>query len=211
MNHVESITLIVKLNLKLQISKNCAPFTSCISRINNTQIDDAQYIDVVIPTYNLKEYSDNYSKNIWSIFQYCRGVTVVDNKRDVTDFTEAIVTDSFNLKEKLTGRIGDNGTKNVEIMVPLKNMSDLWRTLETVLVNCEVTLDLSWSESYVLVATNAAQATKFSTADKKLYLPAVTLSTQDNAKVLERLKSGFKRKIDWNKYQTKVSTERVNW
>ena len=210
MNHVESITLIVKLNLKLQMFKNCAPFTSCISRINNIQIDDAQYIDVVIPTYNLKEYSDNYSKNIWSIFQYCRGVTVVDNKRDVTDFTEAIVTNSFNLKEKLTGRIGDNGTKNVEIMVPLKSMSDLWRTLEMVLVNCEVTLDLSWSESYVLVATNAAQATIFSTADTKLYLSAVTLSTQDNAKVLERLKSGFERKIDWNKYQTKVSTERVN-
>ena len=186
-------------------------FTSCLSRINNTQIDDAQYTDVVIPIYSLKEYSDNYSKKIWSIFQYCWGVMVVDNKGDVTDFTEAIVIDSFNLKEKLTGQTGDNGTKNVEIMVPLKNMSDLWRTLGMVLVNCEVTLDLSWSESYVLVATNEAQATKFSTADKKLYLPAVTLSTQDNAKVLERLKSGFKRKIDWNKYQTKVSTERVNW
>ena len=79
------------------------------------------------------------------------------------------------------------------------------------LVNCEVTFDLNWSESCVLVATNAAQATKFSTTDTKVCLPAVTLSTQDNSKVLERLKSGFKRKIDWNKHQTKVSTERVNW
>ena len=89
-------------------------------------------------------------------------------------------------------------------------MIDLWRTLEMLLVNCEVTLDLSWSESYVLVATNAAQATTFSTTDTKLYLPAVTLSTQDNAKMLEWLKCGFVRKIDWNKYHTKVSTERVN-
>ena len=179
------------------------PFTSCLSRINNTQIDDAQYIDVVIPIYNLKEYSDNYSKKIWSIFQYCRGATVVDNKGDLTDFTEDIVIDSFNLKEKLTAQTGDNGTKNVEIMVPLKNISDLWRTLEMVLVNCDVTLDLSWSQSYVLVATNAAQATAFSTADTKLYLPAVALSTQDNAKVLERLKSGFKRKIDWKNIKQK--------
>ena len=84
--------------------KNCAPFTSCISRINNTQIDDAQYIDAVIPIYNLKEYIDNYLKNIWSIFQYYRDVMVVDNKRDVTDFTEAIVNGSFNVKEKLTGQ-----------------------------------------------------------------------------------------------------------
>ena len=121
---------------------------------------------------------------------------VVDNKRDATDFT---VNDSFNLKEKLIDQTGDNGTQNVEIMVPLKNMIDLWRTLEMLLVNCDVTLDLSWS-----------QTTTFSITDRKLYLPAVTLSTQDNAKVLERLKYGFKRKIDWNKYHTKVSTERVN-
>ena len=107
---------------------------------------------------------------------------VVDNKREVTDF---IVNDSFNLKEKLIGQTGDNGTQNVEIMVPLKNMIELWRTLEMLLVNCDVTLDLSWS-----------QATTFSITDTKLYLPAVTLSTQDNAKVLERLKYGFKRKID---------------
>ena len=54
--------------------------------------------------------------------QYCRDVPVVDNKGDYTDFTEAIATDSFNLKDKLTGQTGDNGTENVEIMVPLKNM-----------------------------------------------------------------------------------------
>ena len=105
-------------------------FTSCLSTINNTQIDDAQYIDVVIPIYNLKEYSDNYSKKIWSIFQYCWGVMVVDNKGGVTDFTEAIVIDSFNLKEKLTGQTGDNGTKNVEIMVPAKYLCNFGRFLK---------------------------------------------------------------------------------
>ena len=79
------------------------------------------------------------------------------------------------------------------------------------LINCEITLDLNWSENCVIVATNvAAQATTFSITDTKLYVPVVTLSTQENAKLLEKLKSGFKRTVNWNKYQTKVSIERIN-
>ena len=51
------------------IFKNCAPFTNCISKINNTQIDNAEYIDIVLPMYNLIEYSDNYSKTSGSLWQ----------------------------------------------------------------------------------------------------------------------------------------------
>ena len=80
--------------------RNCAPLTSCINRINNMQKDDAQYIDVVMPMYNLIEYRDNYSKTSGTLFQYCRDVPAVDNNGTVLDFTEASVTDSFNLKEK---------------------------------------------------------------------------------------------------------------
>ena len=77
------------------------------------------------------------------------------------------------------------------------------------LINCEITLDLNWSENCVILATNvAAQATTFSITDVKLYVPVRTLSTQDNAKLLELFK--FKRTINWNNYQTKVSTERQN-
>ena len=79
------------------------------------------------------------------------------------------------------------------------------------LIHCEITLDPNWSENSIIVATNVAdQATTFSITDTKLYVPVVTLSTQDNAKLLEQLKAGFKRTINWNKYQAKVSTERVN-
>ena len=180
---------------KKVIFKYYASFTSCISRINNTQIDDAQYIDVVMPMYNLIEYSDDYSKISEILFQYCRDVPAVDNNGKVTDFTEANVTGSFNLKGKLTGQTGDNGTKNVEIMVPLKYLNNFWRTLQMPLINCEVTLDLNWSENW---PTNAAQATTFSITDTELYVSVVTLSTQDNAKMLEQLKSGFKRTINWN-------------
>ena len=123
----------------------------------------------------------------------------------VTDFTEANVTDSFSLKEKLTGQTGDNGTKNVEIIVPLKFLSNFWRTLEMPLINSEINLDLNWSGNCVIVATNkAAQAAKLSITDTKLYFPVLTLSTQDNAKLLEQLKFGFKRTINWNQYQTKL-------
>ena len=99
--------------------------------------------------------------------------------------------------------------KNVEIMVPLKYLNNFWRTLEMPFINCEINLDLNWSEIFVIVTTNvAAQATTFSITDTKLYVPVVTLSTQNNAKLLEQLKSDFKRASNWNKYQSKMSTER---
>ena len=79
------------------------------------------------------------------------------------------------------------------------------------LINCEINVDLNWSEKCIMVATNiASQGATFAIIDTKLYVPVVTLSTQDNAKLLEQLKSGFKRTINWNKYQAKVSTERQN-
>ena len=73
------------------IFKNFAPFTNRISRINNTQIDDAQYIDLVMPMYDLIEYSDDYSKRSGLFLQYCRDVPAADNN----------ATDSFNLKKKI--------------------------------------------------------------------------------------------------------------
>ena len=93
-------------------------------------------------------------------------------------------------------------------MVPLEYPSNVWRTLEMSLTDCEITLNLNWSENCVRVATNvAAQATTFSITDTKLYVPAVTSSTLDNAKFIGKWKSGFKRTINRNKYQTKVSTK----
>ena len=92
-------------------------------------------------------------------------------------------------------------------MIPLKYLSNFWRTLDMLLINCEINLDL---KKCVIVANNADQETKFSITDAKLYVPVVILSTKDNAKLLEQLKSGFKRTINWDKYQSKISTERQN-
>ena len=95
-------------------------------------------------------------------------------------------------------------------MIPLKYLSNFWRTLDMLLINCEINLDLNWSKRCVIVANNAGQETKFSITDAKLYVPVVILSTKDNAKLFEQLKSGFKRTINWDKYQSKISTERQN-
>ena len=91
--------------------KNCAPFTNCISEINNTQVDNAKDIDIVMPMYSLIEYSDNYAKTTGSLWQYFR-----DEPNDVLRNSK-----SFKSKIKITGKTpNDDNEKDVEIMVPLK-------------------------------------------------------------------------------------------
>ena len=105
----------------------------------------------------------------------------------------------------MTGKTPNNGnTKDVEIIVPLKYLSNFWRTLEMLLINCEVNLILTWSKDFVI--TNSTGEGKFKITETKLYVPVVTLSTQDNAKLLQQLKSGFKRTINWNKYESNIKT-----
>ena len=90
------------------------------------------------------------------------------------------------------------------MVVMLKYLSNFWRILEMPLINCEVNLILTWSANSVIVCTDVAkQGSAFTIAETKLYLLVVTLSTQDNAKLLPQIKSGFKRTINWNKYQSK--------
>ena len=155
--------------------------------------------------YNLVEYSGNYSKTSGSLWQYCRDVPAINNNGGIVDFNGANATDSFSFKTKITGQTDNNGRiNNVKIMVPLKYLSNFWRTLEMPLINCEVELILTWSANCVIIYTDVAnQNPTFTITETNLYVPVVTLSTQDNAKLLPQLKSGFKRKIDWNKYLVK--------
>ena len=167
------------------IFKNCASFTKCISRINDAEVDNAQDIDILMPMYNLSDYSDNYSKTSGSLWQYYK-----DNPND--NITQS---ESLKSKIKITGKTPAAGnTKDIEISVLLKYLSNFWRTLEMPLINCEVNLILTWSSNWVI--SSAAGETKFRITDTKLYVPVVTLSTQDNAKLLQQLKSGFKRIIN---------------
>ena len=93
--------------------KNCAPFTNCISEIINTQVDNTKDIDIVMPMYNLIEYSDNYAETLGFLWQYYR-----DEPNDDLEDSESF---------KLTGKNPNNDNeKDVEITVPLKYLSNFW-------------------------------------------------------------------------------------
>ena len=169
------------------IFKNCVPLINCKTEINNTEINHAEDIDIIMPMYNLIEYSDNYPKTSGSLWQYYR-----DEPNNLTD----------------SKSLNNGNTKNVEVIVPLKYLSNFWRTLEMPLINCEVNLILTWSSTCVI--TNSTGVRKFPITDTKLCVPVVTLSTQDNAELLQQLKSGFKRTINWNEYQSDSKTYAQN-
>ena len=128
--------------------RNCAPFPKCISRINNTDIVNAPDIDIAMPMYKLIEYSDNYSKNSGSLWQCYK-----DDQND--NLTES---ESFKSKVKITGNTPAAGnTKDVEIIVPLKYLSNFWRTLEMPLINCGVDLILTWSKDCVITNSSGKE------------------------------------------------------
>ena len=178
------------------ILKNCALFIKCISEINNTEIDNAQDIDIVMSMYNLIEYSENYSEVSGKLRQ-CYKDEPNNNLAD---------SESFKSKVKITGSTPTDGNiRDVEITVPLKYLRNFWRSLEMPLINCEVILLLTWSSTCVI--TNSTGKEKFAINHTKLY---VTLSTQDNAKSLQQLKSRFKRTVNWNKSQSDLKTYEQN-
>ena len=108
---------------KKVIFKNCVPYTDCISETNN--IYHAKDIDVVMPMHNLIGYSNNYSKTSGSLWEYCRDEPVINNGVfiDVPDDPDSV---SFKDKQKMIGQTGNKGTKDVQIMVPLKYLSIFW-------------------------------------------------------------------------------------
>ena len=77
---------------------------------------------------------------VCGLWQYCKEIPAIDDNGDIADFNGANATDSFNLKTKITCQTNNNGIINVEIMVPLKYLTNFWRTLEMPLINCEVEL-----------------------------------------------------------------------
>ena len=140
--------------------------------------------------YNLIEYSDNYSDTSGCLWQFKRDEIV--NNADVSNDNAS----SFKYKANLVGNTEANGTKNgVKIAVPLKYLSNFWRSLEMPLINCKVELSLKWYERCLLTAATTAT---FRITDAKLYVPIVTLSIEDNSKLTKLLNERFKRPIYWN-------------
>ena len=206
--------------------KNNAPFTSCISKTNSTLIDNTEDLDIVMSMYNLIEYCQNYRKTTGSLWNCYRDEL---NSGAIENINYSIKdSKSFNYKTIITGKLeGSNVEKDdVKTVVQLKYLSNFWRTLDIPLINCEVSLTLTWSENCVITSkatreadpdadpavnkinnpTNAA----FKIKDTKLYVPVVTLSAENDNKLLEQLKIGFKRTIKRNKYRSEMSNQTKN-
>ena len=206
-------------NRSLALKKN-ASFTNCISKINNVLIDNAEYLDVVAPIYNLLEYSKNYRKTAGSLWSYYRDEP---NNPPATNYNANSIKNSASSKYKtsITGKTSnanqENGEKteqsntktkkNLKIALILKHLSNFWRTLDMPLINCEVSLTLTCSENCVLtdIITQAARAAQggtptrpainapigatFQITDTKLHVPVVALSTENDKKLLEQLRT----------------------
>ena len=130
---------------------------------------------------------------------------------------------SFKYKASLLGKLDDDADddrslKKIKLVVPLKYLSNFFRSLEMPLINCKIHLELNWNNNYVMHGAdtyaggdnaNDREAT-FQITSTKLYVPVVTLSTKDNENLTKQLDEGFKRSAYWNEYQSKIETKAAN-
>ena len=192
--------------------KNCAPFTKCSLEINDEHVDIAENLDIVMSMYNLIEYSDNYQDSSGTLYQYKRDEPPEDDA--VADLT-ADNSDSFKYKIKLLGNVTEvagnaAGVRrlNVKVVVPLKYLSNFFRSLEMLLINCKIKLNLTWKKECVL--STAGGEAVFIINDTKLHVPVVTFSKEDNKDFIEQRDKGFQRSIYWNEYKTKEMNENAD-
>ena len=188
--------------------KNCAPFTKCNLEINDEHVDTAENLDITMPMYNLIEYSDNYQDSSATLCQYKRDEPPEANAiNDLTTDTSS----SFKYKVELLGDPvldGNIAKRIVKVVVPLKYLSNFFRSLEMPLVNCKIKLNLTWKKECVL-STDAGDAV-FIINDTKMYVPVVTLSKEDNKDFIEQQNKGFQTSIYWNEYKTKEINENAD-
>ena len=187
--------------------KNCAPFTKCNLEINDEHIDTAENLDITMPMYNL-EYSDNYQDSSATLYQYKRDEPPEANAiNDLTTDTSS----SFKYKVELLGNPvldGNIAKRSVKVVVPLKYLSNFFRSLEMPLINYKIKLNLTWKKECVL-STDGGDAV-FIINDTKMYVPVVTLSKEDNKDFIEQQNKGFQRSIYWNEYKTKEINENAD-
>ena len=156
--------------------------------------------------YNLIEYSDNYQDSSATLYQYKRDEPPDDMANNLTQNNS-----KFDYKIKLLANpeFDNNITRlNVKIVVPLKYLSNFFRSLEMPLFNCKVKLNLTWKKECVL--SNQRGDAVFIINDTKLYVPVVTLSKEDDKDFIEQQNKGFQRSIYWNEYKTKEQNENAD-
>ena len=160
---------------KPAILKNNAPFVSCIARINGELIEDADDLDIVMPMYNLLEYSKNYRKTIGSLYNYYRDELNDDADNNNFANNNVVCSNTFNYTNKIIGNTyyvdstivpaaggarvanpdydaNNSGNKSIELAIPLKYLGNFWRTLNIPLISCEVSLELKWNKTCVITS-----------------------------------------------------------
>ena len=173
-----------------------------------------------MPMYNLLEYSKNYRKAIGSLYNHYRD-ELNDNAED-NNFgnIKVINSETFKYKNKIIENTNNQGRKDIEVVIPLKYLGNFWRALNIPLISCEVSL-LKWDKNCIITSLeqrdigggnrdNAPTGARLNVSKCELYVPVVTLSKDDEIKLLTNLKSGFKREIMWNKYRSQMTTEAAN-
>ena len=204
----------VNNNTRLAL-KNGAPFTKCNLEINDEHVDTAENLYIVMPMYILIEYSDNYQDSSATLYQYKRDEPPANLDNNLATNTSS----SFKYKVNLLGNpdVANNvARRDVKIVVPLKYLTNFFRSLEMPLINCKIKLNLTWKKECVLstdddvAAPNLDNNPVFIINDTKLYVPVVTLSKEDNKDFIEQQNKGFQRSIYWNEYKTKEQNENVD-
>ena len=182
--------------------KNCAPFTRCVTHINDEHIETAENLDIIMPMYNLLEYSDNYESS-GSLSQFKRDEQNLDNNGNIAIVTRA---DSSSFKSKSGFTENVNGAT---IIGPLKYLSNFFRSLQMPLINCKIHLELNWTKSSVMPTApdDNNRARTFQITSTKLYVPVVSLSAKNSSKLIKQLNNRSKRSVHWNEYKSKVNTK----
>ena len=186
-----------------------------------------------MPMYNLLEYSKNYRKTIGSLYNYYRDELSDDADNNNFNNIKIVNSNAFKYKNKIIGNtyninataddydVNKEGTQKIELAIPLKYLGNFWRALNMPLISCEVSLELKWNKNCIITSldrrqvgarprNNAPTGATLAINDCKLYIPVVTLSKDDEIKLLTNLKSGFTREIEWNKYRPQMTTEATN-
>ena len=187
--------------------KNCAPFSKCITHINDEHVDNADNFDIIMPMYNLSEYSYNYLDTSGSIWQFKRDEQNMNNGNPANFTTDD--SSFFKCKSSFFKLLTatDNGVfKDLKIAVPLKYLSIFWRSLKMPLINCKINLELNWTKNCIM--SNIADTT-FKITNTKLYVPIVTLSSKDIVKLVKLLEEGFKRLFVLDLYNTDNGAKKI--
>ena len=156
------------------IVKNNAPFISCITRINRALIEDAHDLDIIMPMYNLLEYSKNYRKTIGSLYNYYRDELTNDGNdnfanrnvvnSEIFKYKNKVTSNTYNVNSTILNPAGNarinnpnyvannSGKKSIELAIPLKYLGNFWRALNIPLISCEASLKLKWNKNCVITS-----------------------------------------------------------